>query len=257
MLRLIILFLAFALPLKAEEIVADLSQSNIGISATFDGSNILIFGAISRDAPMPTDGDMQIILTVAGPKLPISVRRKDKKLGLIWVNSETVLIDEAPSFYSISTTAPINEILTDKADLTYRVSIPRAIESIGAKIAAAGHSESTTEKFTEALIRIRTNNNLYNIQEGAVKLVSNTLFSASVDLPSNLTAGNYTARILLIRDQQVIDQFETTLDIHKVGMERWLYTLAHENALYYGIMSLFIAIVAGWMASAVFSYFKR
>ncbi len=256
MLRYIALFLALAFPAHAEKIVADLSQNNVGISATFDGSNILIFGAVSRDAPIPDDGKTEIVLTVSGPDLPITVRRKDKKLGLIWVNSQKVLIDEAPSFYSISTTAPLTEILSDAEDLTYRVSIPRAIESIGAKIASEHNAEINTEEFTEALIRIRTNNNLYNIQEGAVKLLSSTLFSASIDLPSNLTAGEYTARILLTRNQQVIDQFETTIDIHKVGIERWLYTLAHENALYYGLMSLFIAIASGWLASAVFSYFK-
>jgi uncharacterized protein (TIGR02186 family) len=251
MFRFIILFLAFAFPVHAEEIVADMSQSNVGISATFDGSDILIFGAISRNAPISSDGETQIILTVAGPSLPVSVRRKDKKLGLIWVNNESVLIDDAPSFYSISTSAPLDGILSDRDDMGYKVSIPRAIESIGAQI-ASGHAA----EFTGALIRIRTNNGLYSIHEGNVNLISDTLFSASVDLPSNLTAGNYTARILLVRDQIVIDEFETAIDIHKVGIERWLYNLAHENALYYGLMSLFIAIAAGWTASAVFSYFK-
>ena len=168
------------------------------------------------------------------------------------MNSASVLIDEAPSFYSVATTAPLTEILSDEADLKYKVSIPRAIESIGAQI-ASGHAA----EFTEALIRIRTNNDLYHVREGAVELKSGTLFRTSIDLPSNLTAGVYTARILITRDKQVVDVFETKLDIHKVGLERWLYNLAHENALYYGLMSLFIAIVAGWSASAVFSYFKR
>ncbi|HBQ36185.1 MAG TPA: hypothetical protein DD729_05010, partial [Rhodobacteraceae bacterium] len=75
-----------ALPVKAEQIVADLSQSKVGISATFDGSEILIFGAISRSAPMPNDGPMQVIVTVSGPSEPVMVRRKDKKFG-IWVNN--------------------------------------------------------------------------------------------------------------------------------------------------------------------------
>ncbi len=253
MLRYIALFLLLALPLNAgEKIVADLSQNRVGISATFDGSDILIFGAISRDSPAPEGSPMQVVISVSGPLEPVTVRRKDKRAGIIWVNSASVLIDEAPSFYSVATTAPLKEILSDEADLKYKVSIPRAIESIGAQI-ASGHAK----EFTEALIRIRTKNNLYHVREGAVELKSGTLFRTSIDLPSNLTAGVYTARILITRDKQVVDVFETELDIHKVGLERWLYNLAHENALYYGLMSLFIAIVAGWSASAVFSYFKR
>jgi len=253
MLRFIALFLLIALPLNAgEEIVADLSQNRVGISATFNGSDILIFGAVSRDAPAPEDSPLQVVISVSGPLEPVTVRRKDKRAGIIWVNSASVLIDEAPSFYSVATTAPLAEVLSDADDRKYKVSIPRAIESIGAQI-ASGHAA----EFTEALIRIRTNNDLYHVREGAVELMSDTLFRTSIDLPSNLTAGVYTARILITRDKQVVDVFETELDIQKVGLERWLYNLAHENALYYGLMSLFIAIVAGWTASAVFSYFKR
>jgi len=253
MLRFIALFLLIALPLNAgEEIVADLSQNRVGISATFNGSDILIFGAVSRDAPAPEDSPLQVVISVSGPLEPVTVRRKDKRAGIIWVNSASVLIDEAPSFYSVATTAPLAEVLSDADDRKYKVSIPRAIESIGAQI-ASGHAA----EFTEALIRIRTNNDLYHVREGAVELMSDTLFRTSIDLPANLTAGVYTARILITRDKQVVDVFETELDIQKVGLERWLYNLAHENALYYGLMSLFIAIVAGWTASAVFSYFKR
>jgi len=250
MFRLIAIFLLLAWPLNAEEIVADLSQNRVGISATFDGSEIMIFGAISRDAPQPDDGDLQVIITVAGPSTPVTVRRKDKKLG-IWVNSESVLIDNAPSFYSISTTAPLKASLADSADLLLKVSIPRAIASIGAHL-ASGHAQD----FTKALMRIRTDNGLYNVREGAVEFMSDTLFRTSVDLPSNLTAGEYTARILITRNKAVVDIFETKLDIHKVGIQRWLYNLAHENAVYYGLMSLLIAIAAGWTASAVFSYFR-
>ena len=44
--------------------------------------------------------------------------------------------------------------------------------------------------------------------------------------------------------------------MRKVGLERWIYNLAHERQLIYGILSLVIAIAAGWMASAVFRYMR-
>ena len=42
----------------------------------------------------------------------------------------------------------------------------------------------------------------------------------------------------------------------KVGLERWLSVMSRENALLYGLMSLAIAIIAGWGASAVFRMFR-
>ena len=125
MIRLIALFLLLAMPAKAEEIVLGLSRDEVAITATFDGSEILIFGAIKRDAPARTDSDLGVIVTVAGPDVPVTVRKKDRRLG-IWVNTESVEIDVAPSFYAVATNRPLKEILNDSEDLNTRISTARA-----------------------------------------------------------------------------------------------------------------------------------
>ncbi len=81
MLRLLSLLLVLALPLQAEEIVSDLSQDEVSINATFDGSDILVFGAIRRDAPEP-EGELGVIITVAGPDQHVTIRRKERKFGI-------------------------------------------------------------------------------------------------------------------------------------------------------------------------------
>ena len=53
LIALLLAFLALAAPLRSEEIVADLSQDRISISTNFDGTEILVFGAIKREAPQP------------------------------------------------------------------------------------------------------------------------------------------------------------------------------------------------------------
>ncbi len=194
--------------------------------------------------------DATVIVTVAGPSEPVTVRRKDRRFG-IWVNVESFNVASAPTFYSIATTAPFLEVITEEEDGRYHVSIPRAILALGK--ADAGHD---SKSFTEALIRIRSKSGLYQINPETVVLDEDTLFQTSVALPSNLTEGQYTARIFLTRGGQVVDVFETRIDVSKVGIERWLYNLAHERPLIYGLLSLFIAISAGWGASAIFRYFR-
>jgi len=71
-------------------------------------------------------------------------------------------------------------------------------------------------------------------------------------LPANLVEGAYTARIFLTQDGKVLAQQETKIDVRKVGIERWLYNLAHQRPATYGLLSLAIAIFAGWSAAAVF-----
>lgn len=249
MLRLLVLLITFAIPAFAEEAVVGLSQNRIAITANFDGSEILIFGGVKRNAPA-SDDPLSVIITVAGPSEPITVRRKAKRFG-IWVNTAAIGIEAAPSFYSVATTGPFTEILNDAEDIRYKVSIPRAIRSAGT-LATVGDAQS----FTDALIRIRTKKGLYQMKPNTVQLDEETLFRTSIALPSNLIEGDYSARIFLIRGGKVVDEHVTAIDVSKVGLERWLYTLAHEKPLYYGLLSLFIAIVAGWGASAVFRYFR-
>ncbi|MFV2053633.1 TIGR02186 family protein [Aliiroseovarius sp. YM-037] len=250
-LRALILLLLTVVPLRADEaVIAGLSQNRVAITANFDGSEILIFGAVKRESPAPTDAPLEVIVAVVGPSEPVTVRRKEKRFG-IWVNTESVLVDAAPSFYAVATTNPLDDILTDVEDLRHRISIPRAIRSVG-----AAFSVSDAPAFSTAIIRIRSRSGLYQVLENEVELTDETLFNTSIALPANLTEGNYTTRIFLTRGGTVVDAYETVLHVNKVGLERWIYNLAHERPLIYGLLSLFIAIAAGWGASAAFRYVR-
>jgi len=250
MIRLMLIFIALALPARAEVVVAGLSQNRIAITANFDGSEILIFGAVKRDQPAPDTGPLQVIITVAGPSKPVMVRRKERRLG-IWINTDAVEVDAAPSFYAIATTAPFADVISLAEDFRYGVSIPRVIRGD-----ETPPDLRDGQGFSQALIRIRTASGLYQMNPGTVTLDQDTLFRTSVTLPSNLTEGLYSARIFLTRNGTVVDVFETNIDVSKVGLGRWLFALAHERPLIYGLLSLFIAIAAGWTASAVFRYLR-
>ena len=84
-----------------------------------------------------------------------------------------------------------------------------------------------------------------------------TLFRTAIELPANLTEGSYQTRIFLTRGGAVISQFETAIEVRKVGLERWIYTLSREQPMIYGLMSLAIAIAAGWGASAAFRMMRQ
>lgn len=246
----LLLLLLLALPARAEEVVLGLSSDRVQITATFEGSEILVFGAVKREEPIP-EQPLDVVVTVAGPSKPLTVRRKDRVLG-IWVNTDAVEIDAAPSFYAVATTGPLREVLSNVEDLRHKVSIPRAIRSVGAP-----RGVKDAQSFTDAVIRIRQRNGAYKTQEGAVALDEQTLFRTSVKLPSNLTEGAYPTRIFLTRGGRVISLFETTIDVRKVGLERWLFNLSRNSPMLYGLMSLAIAIAAGWGASAAFRMLRQ
>ncbi|MCR9146208.1 MAG: TIGR02186 family protein [Rhodobacteraceae bacterium] len=234
----------------AEEVVLGLSKDKVAITATFEGSEILVFGAVKREVPIPEE-PLDVIVAVAGPDKPLIVRRKERRFG-IWVNIDAVEIDAAPSFYAVATTGPFDQVLSNVEDLRHRVSIPQAIRSVGAP-ATVGDAQA----FTDAVIRIRKGNGAYKVEEGAVSLDEQTLFRASISMPANLTEGVYATRIFLTRGGEVVATYQTSIDVRKVGLERWLFNMSREQPLLYGLMSLAIAIAAGWGASAAFRVLRQ
>lgn len=245
MLRLTVLFLVLAVPAWAEDIVLGLSRDSVQITTNFSGSEILIFGAIRRETPVP-DGTMGLIVTVEGPSEPVTVYQKDRIAG-IWVNARDVEIEAAPVFYAVASSAPLEDILDEGADRRHHVSINRAIRSVWARV-----THGDVHEFVDAVIRIRQNSGLYTLDERAVKIDGDTLFSAQVDLPANLIEGLYKTRIFLTRDGDVISSYQTDIPVRKVGLERFLYNLSRQKPLVYGLMSLAIATFAGWAAATAF-----
>ena len=239
------------MPARAEEVVLGLSKDEVAITASFDGSEILIFGAVRREEPIPQGEPLEVLITVAGPSLPVTVRRKEHRYG-IWINTDAVEVDRAPSYYAVASSGPLREVLSNVEDLRHRITVPRAIRSVGAPMTILDSAA-----FTRALIRIRGNSGLYQVLEGNVIVDQQTLFRTSIQLPSAVIEGGYVTRIFLTRNGKVVSQYQTTIDVRKVGLERWLFGLSRNQPLLYGLMSIAIAVAAGWGASAGFALLRR
>ncbi len=250
--RALALSLLLALPAAATEtVVAGLSKDAVAITADFTGSEILIYGAVKREQPVPAGPPLDVIVTLEAPSRGVTIRRKDRVWG-IWMNRDQVPVGAAPGFYAVVSSGPLDRILLPEEDATHRITIARAIRSFGAPLEV-----EDARPFTEALLRIRTAEGMYLRDEAGVKVVDQTLFRADVHLPSNLIEGLYKTRIFLLRDGRVIDAHSAAIEVSKVGLERWLYQLSRQRPLIYGLMSLALAVVAGWAASAVFRLVKR
>lgn len=246
----ILFVFVLALPVWAEEVVLGLSKDRVAITTSFDGSEILIFGAVKRESAIPDGPQLEVLVTVSGPLQPVVVRRKENRYG-IWVNTDAVEVDAAPAFYAVASSGPFAEVLKDIEDLRHKISVPRAIRSVGAP-----QNITDSDSFTEALIRIRTTSGQYQVLENQVAVDEQTLFRTAIRLPAALVEGDYATRIFLTRGGEVVSFYETSIDVDKVGLERWLFSMSREQPLLYGLMSLAIAIFAGWGASAIFSLIR-
>ena len=236
-----------------ERILTGSAQDEVAITATFSGSELFVYSAIARGRFLSVgEGRPDIIIVVRGPSSPVMVRKKDR-VGGVWMNRKAVRIAAAPSFYAVAATAPLDEILEPLDDFTYRISIDRAVLVAGIPFSSAADPAS----FGDALIRLKRQSELYRYSPFGVTLKGGTLYQARFRMPANIVEGDYEVRVFLLRDGHVKDQARLALPVRKQGVERVLYTAAHETPLIYGVLTLFTALFFGWGASELFRLLRR
>ena len=241
-------------------LVADLSQSHVDITTGYHGTELLLFGAY---AGIPGD---ELVLIVEGPANDIIQRRKEKRAG-VWVNVETLLWKQAPSFYHLFSTAELDEI----ADPQSRLKADIGPLASGLKLIAGGdgggngHGGSTPEADMEGakaklgtaeqnagLQRNMTSNGLWLTSAASIVTQQDMLFRTMLTLPSNVPTGDYIVRILHFRDGVALSERVTDINIRKTGTSALMYSFAHDYPVFYGLFAIAFAVASGWLAAVAF-----
>ena len=240
----LILFMLLAIPLsevKANELVTDLSTSEVAIQANFDGETVLLFGAYdtSRKNASP-----DIVVILRGPDEALKVRRKDKTFGL-WVNTESLSVSSTPSYYAVAA----SRALADIASPEIRQEMGIGLDYVPTKLAS---THEDTDLFLEGLIRNKQSRNLYSENPSGVKIIGNRLFRTEIALPPGVPMGIYEAKIILFDAGNVLSMQNNTIIVGIAGFEQFLHRLAHQLPILYGITGVLIAVFFGWIATVLF-----
>lgn len=244
---LALLAMLIAAPLAAQQprLIADVSQSRIDIEYSFAGAELLIFGAIQYPGGRTPERAPDIVVIVRGPPQPITVRRKEKVLG-IWMNVDAVRFETAPAFYAVATSAPSTRLTDERTAAIYELGLDHLQLS-----PASGNPPDEIRLFEEGLLDLRRRAGLYSETAGGVDIVEKVLYRARVAIPSDVPVGRYTAEIYLVRDGAVVARAAREIEIDKSGFERTVYVAAQDHEVAYGLFAVVLALVSGWAASAV------
>jgi uncharacterized protein (TIGR02186 family) len=244
---MLLLLMLVAGPARAAEpsLITDLSQERIDINTTFRGADLLVFGAIQYPAGRVPESAPDIAIVLRGPAEPITVRRKEKLVG-IWVNTDAVRFETVPGFYAVASTRPIDMLADDRTTAIYEIGVRNLQLS-----PASSASERITRAFEAGLIAARRRAGLFAEDSDGVQITGNVLYRARIAIPSAVPVGEYSAEIHLVRDKRVIASTTVPIRIEKSGFERWIYVMAQEQSLAYGLVAVLAALMAGWIASLV------
>ena len=234
-------------PLNPETIQIGLSTDTIAITAGFEGKDLTVFGALNNADPLiQRQGRYDLVVVLEGPPKDLVVRKKSRFLG-VWVNRVSESFKEIPSSYSLASTRSMQDITDEKtfASLSLGVS--------GLNLEPKyGQQRPTLEAFTAALKAIKSANGLYNERPGGVEFISPNLFRATLALPVDVPIGSHRARAFLFRNGAFLKESSTSLQIIKSGFEQDIFRAAHERSFFYGLFSVSLAMIIGWLGRVIF-----
>jgi uncharacterized protein (TIGR02186 family) len=227
-------------PALANPIISGISTNEINIDTDFRGAKILLFGA---------KGDAgNVIVTVRGPKKNFMDTRKQKLLG-IWYNGKRVKFKDSHSFYSLFSTFNDQE-LTD--------GLLRDLELGKNNLKFNGSEEINEDEKNEFQIQLvdkLEKNNLYSSGASKVDFLDETLFKVMLNFPKNITRGVYTVEIYLINDGSLLSFQSIPIYVNQVGLSAKILDFAYQESFLYGLLSVALALIAGWLANYVFTRF--
>ncbi|MEI6438669.1 MAG: TIGR02186 family protein [Alphaproteobacteria bacterium] len=236
---------------------AALTTTEVRVTSGFQGARIVLYGAVFDPSHQPSD----IVVLVRGPEQPIRIAHKVRIAGL-WINSRPVVFHGAPGFYMAASTRPLDQIagfgvlrrlgagidhLAINAPAEQRVETRYGVKDVVVNRLGADYLD-----WRQAVVRLKAKMGLYEEDDHGVIFVDQNLFKADITLPTDAPIGRYQAQILLFQNGQPVSQRVRELDVKKVGLQRSLYLFAHFHPWTYGLVSVSIALAAGWAASAAF-----
>lgn len=235
-------------PPTREALNIGISSTEIAIVPDFSGTDVTIFGAIENvDPAMLAKGGYDIVVALEGPRDRITMRRKERVAG-IWINRHSVVFEDMPESYSMTSTRELRQIASDLELTTHSVGLPRA------RIMPSSFSGRAEEValYRDAFLKLKSDSRLYQENPGGVKFVSSSLFAATVHIPADVPNGRHVIRAYLFKDGRFFDEKKLEMLVVKTGLEASITAAAFDQPLLYGLFAVLLAVLTGWAASLMF-----
>ncbi len=215
--------------------VADVSQNRVEIHSSFNGLQLLVFGA--KNQP----GDL--VVALRGPQANAVLRRKERIAGM-WMHTDQEKYHALPMFYGYASTRPL--------ELVAPVGTLQAL-GLGANEVIALSNARSRALFSEALTEHMAKYRLWQLPFGDITFFGESLFKARIELPDRLPRGNFTVEVYLFDRGQLVGLQSIPLLTYKTGFDAQVYDTAQKQPWLYGIGAILMALGGGWLAHRLFN----
>ncbi len=234
-----------------EKVEADVSAHNIEVTASFTGSEIVVFGTVDYSRqPTPESGYYDVAVVIQGPPIAVVARSKSN-VGGLWINTDSLLFDAVPSFYALSTTRPLEEIADAEVLKAHNIGFDH-VRMRPRQGRVPTFTPEDLKVYREAIVRLKQRDYLYPRDDFGVGFIGRSLFRTSLRLPANVPVGALQAHVYLFREGALLSTFTAPVKLERRGIEDWIHRFAMRHAFLYGLATVLLAVGAGLAASTIF-----
>jgi uncharacterized protein (TIGR02186 family) len=239
------LFQLFTPGTASAMLTAKANHDHITVDFFYHGSSVSIRGE--------SDPGVDLVIKIASPDGHHALKQKGKVGGVLWMNVGQLKFENTPNFYAVHSTRKLDDILTKEEQEKYVIGYPALEKHI--EISPVANEEEKANWFSE-FVRFQENSRVYAASEGKITTTKNANgrqeYYILTDWPYQAAPGDYQVTVYAVKNGKVIEQAESNVNVAQVGAVKTLASMARNSAAFYGLLSVGVALTAGFGVGLVF-----
>jgi uncharacterized protein (TIGR02186 family) len=226
-------------------LTAKANHDHITIDFFYHGSSVSVRGM--------SEPGTDLVIKITSSEGHQVLKQKGKVGGVLWMNVGKLKFEQTPNFYEVFSTKKLEDILSREEMDKYVIGYPALAKHV--EITPVANEEEKAKWFDE-FVKFKESSKVYMTTSGKIETSLNAdgkqEYYILTDWPYQAQPGDYLVSVYAVKDNKVIEQAQTKVNVEQVGMVKTLATMATNSPAIYGFLSIGVALGAGVGVSLVF-----
>ena len=210
----------------------------IAIGTFFNGTQLTVSGKVAAEN--------EVVVIVKGAQEELTLKKKGKALGLLWMNLGDVHFKKVPNLYLFYSSKGIMELAASDAKTFEQLGIGFEYLKKEMEIEAP---QAERNDLAQEFLKLKQNQGLYASNPGEIsfgqKSGTEKSFKAIVWIAPRIPVGEYQVQVMEIHNGIIVGNSMDQLKVEEQGIPAMISSLAFNHSLLYGFLAVLIAIAAG------------
>ena len=226
-------------------LTAKANHDHITIDFFYHGSTVSVRGI--------SDPGVDLVVKITSPEGRQVMKQKGKIAGVLWMNVGQMKFEQTPNFYEVFSTKKVEDILSREEMERYVIGYPALAKHV--EITPVANEEEKIKWFNE-FVKFKEASKVYTTSSGNIETKLNAEgkqeYYILTDWPYQAQPSDYLVSVYAVKDNKVIEQAQSKVNVEQIGMVNTLATMAKNSPAIYGFLSIGVALGAGVGVSMVF-----